>query len=167
LKAHSERILSHRFVSNTAVVSIMALIVRSKPVAGLRSASAQRPVLRVPAAVQRRAAKSVVVRASSESSSTDGSIDTDKLMKDLQTKWDALENKPQFLLYVGGGVLGLWLTTTVIGAINHIPLLPKAFELVGLGYSTWFIYRYLLFKSSREELIKDVEALKQKITGSE
>jgi hypothetical protein len=32
--------------------------------------------------------------------------------------------------------------------------IPKAFELVGLTYSGWFTYRYLLFKSSREELIK-------------
>ena len=24
--------------------------------------------------------------------------------------------------------------------------LPKVLELIGLGYSTWFVYRYLLFK---------------------
>lgn len=41
--------------------------------------------------------------------------------------------------------------------------LPKLFELVGLGYSAWFTYRYLLFKSSREELVEDIEALKKKI----
>lgn len=41
--------------------------------------------------------------------------------------------------------------------------LPKLFELVGLGYSAWFTYRYLLFKSSREELVDDIEALKKKI----
>jgi hypothetical protein len=27
------------------------------------------------------------------------------------------------------------------------------------------VYRYLLFKSSREELVKDVDDLKKKITG--
>lgn len=43
------------------------------------------------------------------------------------------------------------------------PQLPKIFELVGLGYSAWFTYRYLLFKSSREELVEDIEALKKKI----
>ena len=41
--------------------------------------------------------------------------------------------------------------------------LPKIFELVGLGYSAWFTYRYLLFKSSREELVEDIEGLKKKI----
>ena len=27
--------------------------------------------------------------------------------------------------------------------------LPKIMELVGLGYSSWFVYRYLLFKVRR------------------
>ena len=27
--------------------------------------------------------------------------------------------------------------------------LPKIMELVGLGYSSWFVYRYLLFKARR------------------
>lgn len=45
------------------------------------------------------------------------------------------------------------------------PQLPKMMELVGLGYTAWFTYRYLLFKNSREELAKDVEDLKKKITG--
>ena len=45
------------------------------------------------------------------------------------------------------------------------PQLPKLLELVGLGYSAWFVYRYLLFKSSREELLADVEELKKKITS--
>lgn len=43
--------------------------------------------------------------------------------------------------------------------------IPKVFELVGLGYTAWFTYRYLLFKSSREELVQDIEVLKKKISG--
>lgn len=43
--------------------------------------------------------------------------------------------------------------------------LPKFLELVGLVYSSWFTYRYLLFKTSREELAKDINELKQKISG--
>jgi hypothetical protein len=44
---------------------------------------------------------------------------------------------------------------------------PKLFELIGLGYSAWFTYRYLLFKSSREELVEDIEVLKKKISGEQ
>ena len=30
----------------------------------------------------------------------------------------------------------------------HNPQVPKFLELVGLGYTSWFVYRYLLFKVS-------------------
>ncbi|VAI72834.1 unnamed protein product [Triticum turgidum subsp. durum] len=71
------------------------------------------------------------------------------------------------LLYSGGAVVALWLTTVVVGAINSVPLLPKLLELVGLGYTGWFVYRYLLFKESRKELATDIESLKKKIAGTE
>lgn len=45
--------------------------------------------------------------------------------------------------------------------------IPKVLELVGLVYVSWFSYRYLLFRESREELAGDVEALKDKITGGD
>lgn len=45
------------------------------------------------------------------------------------------------------------------------PQVPRLLELVGLGYTGWFTYRYLLFKSSREELLDDIESLKSKIAG--
>ena len=43
--------------------------------------------------------------------------------------------------------------------------LPKVFELVGLGYSAWFTYKYLLFKESRAGLLADIDELKAKISG--
>lgn len=39
-------------------------------------------------------------------------------------------------------------------------------ELVGLGYTAWFTYRYLIFKNSRKELVEDIEELKSKIAGA-
>jgi len=82
-------------------------------------------------------------------------------------QWDAVEDKPTLLLYGGGAIVALWLTSVVVGAINAVPLLPKIMELVGLGYTGWFVYRYLLFKESRKELASDIETLKKKITGTE
>ncbi|EFN53210.1 hypothetical protein CHLNCDRAFT_137065 [Chlorella variabilis] len=112
-----------------------------------------------------RAQRKFVVKASS---STEGSqVDVDALVKDLQEKWDKVENKTSVIVYGAGGIVVLWLASTVVGALNSIPLLPKAFELVGLGYSAWFTYRYLLFKSSREELVEDIESLKKKISGEQ
>ena len=141
-------------------------------------------------------------------------------------QWENTNNKTSVVLYAVGAVVALWLTTTVVGAVNNVPLvrthhcrdqrqgpstgslaacaaairsavrcapasrqsiacancwhwagaaclkrrtnvhwkvyiedmeysavtmnlllqLPKLLELVGLGYSAWFTYRYLLFK---------------------
>ena len=102
--------------------------------------------------------QAVVVRAQND-------IDTDAIVNDLQEKWEAVENKPAAIIYATGALAGVWLSNTVVGAINSLPLLPKVFELVGLGYSAWFTYRYLLFKANREELVDDIEALKKKIAG--
>jgi hypothetical protein len=35
--------------------------------------------------------------------------------------------------------------------------LPKVMELVGLGYTSWFIYRYVLFQDGRKDLGEDIE----------
>ncbi|KAM7277397.1 hypothetical protein ACFE04_019263 [Oxalis oulophora] len=104
------------------------------------------------------------VRAASDDSAP---VDATEVFTDLKEKWDALENKSTVLLYGGGAIVSLWLSTVLIGAVNSVPLLPKILELVGLGYTGWFVYRYLLFKQSRKELATDIEALKKKIAGTE
>ncbi|KAL4586135.1 hypothetical protein LXL04_010766 [Taraxacum kok-saghyz] len=84
------------------------------------------------------------VKASEDASPS--SIDTDELFTGLKEKWDAVENKPTVIIYGGGAVVAIWLSSVVIGAINKFPLLPSVFELVGVGYSGWFVYKYLLFE---------------------
>ena len=37
-------------------------------------------------------------------------------------QWDAVEDKPTMLLYGGGAIVALWLTSVVVGAINAVPL---------------------------------------------
>ncbi|KVH91101.1 protein CURVATURE THYLAKOID 1A, chloroplastic-like [Cynara cardunculus var. scolymus] len=104
------------------------------------------------------------IKASEDASS---SADPNELFNDLKEKWDALENKSTVIVYGGGAVVAIWLSSIVVGAINSVPLLPKILELVGLGYTGWFVYRYLLFKSSRKELATDIESIKKKIAGTE
>ena len=71
------------------------------------------------------------------------------------------------ITYDAGATAALWLSSTLVGAINVVPLLPKVMELVGLGYSTWFVYRYVLFKDSRAELVEQVDALIARVSGEE
>jgi len=132
-----------------------------------RAVACARPMTRSMAVAPVSQARRVVLaRADPLPEATESADDSsEKILQDLKEKWDAVENKPQVALYAGGSVFAVWLTGTVIGAINHLPVLPKLLELIGLSYSAWFTYRYLLFKTSREELIKDVEELKGKITG--
>ncbi|CAM8976409.1 unnamed protein product [Rhodiola kirilowii] len=100
-------------------------------------------------------------------SSSEETLEVGELFEDLKEKWDAIENKSTIVLYGGGAVAAVWLSSVVVGAVNSVPVLPKIMELVGLGYTGWFVYRYLLFKSSRKELAEEIEALKKQITGTE
>ena len=33
--------------------------------------------------------------------------------------------------------------------IDQLPVVPQLFELIGIAFSAWFVYRYLLFKPDR------------------
>ncbi|KAG7028564.1 Protein CURVATURE THYLAKOID 1A, chloroplastic [Cucurbita argyrosperma subsp. argyrosperma] len=111
--------------------------------------------------------RSSLLQTRASSSEESSAADASELFTDLKEKWDALENKSTVLLYGGGAIVAVWLSSILVGAVNSVPLLPKILELVGLGYTGWFVYRYLLFKSSRKELADDIEALKKKIAGAE
>ncbi|KAK1278476.1 hypothetical protein QJS04_geneDACA020841 [Acorus gramineus] len=106
------------------------------------------------------------LRTRATSSEETSSVQVEEIFSDVKEKWDAIENKSTVLIYGGGAIVAVWLSSVVVGAINSVPLLPKLMELVGLGYTGWFVYRYLLFKSSRKELVTDIETLKKKITGT-
>ena len=51
----------------------------------------------------------------------------------------------------------------VLGAVEKLPLVPALFELVGIGFTTWFVYRYLLFKPDRAELKAVIDDLLSKV----
>jgi hypothetical protein len=53
----------------------------------------------------------------------------------------------------------------VLDALNDVPLVAPTFELIGIGYSVWFIYRYLLKASSRQELSSEITTLKSQVLG--
>lgn len=56
-------------------------------------------------------------------------------------------------------------TSTLVDFLNKLPLLPSLFELVGFGYSIWFVYRYLLLADTRKELIDGITTWKNKVFG--
>jgi valyl-tRNA synthetase len=72
-------------------------------------------------------------------------------------------------------VVGLLLVTlitlkvllTTLSAINSIPLVKPTFELIGLGYTSWFVYRYLLRSANRQELTAATLSLKEQVIGTQ
>lgn len=64
-----------------------------------------------------------------------------------------------------GAIITVKLTLAILDSVNDIPLLAPTFELIGLGYSAWFIYRYLLKASNRRELADDFNAVKEQVLG--
>ena len=50
-------------------------------------------------------------------------------------------------------------------ALEGIPTLSISFEFIGIGYSVWFVYRYLLRKSNRQELLDKIQDIKAEIVG--
>ena len=65
------------------------------------------------------------------------------------------------------GIITVRVILAVLDALNDIPLLSPTFELIGIGYSAWFVSRYLLKASQRQELAQEIQNLKQQVVGSQ
>ncbi|KAK9112876.1 hypothetical protein Scep_020395 [Stephania cephalantha] len=88
-----------------------------------------------------------------------------ELLEQYNIKLDSVD--PTVLIYGSTSLFALWIASAVVGAIDAIPLLPKVLELVGLGYSVWFSYRYLIFKENRGEVLAKIDELKKEIIGDD
>lgn len=67
------------------------------------------------------------------------------------------------LILVGG--LGIAVADGVLARLNSIPLFAPTFELVGLGFTGWFVVRYLLYANTRQELLAEYHQIKERIAG--
>ncbi len=58
-----------------------------------------------------------------------------------------------------GVAIALRVVVAILDALDDIPVVAPTFELVGVGYSVWFISRYLLKSSTRQELAQKLEGV--------
>ncbi len=63
-------------------------------------------------------------------------------------------------------IVTIKLTLALVDAIDDIPLVAPTFELIGLAYTLWFVYRYLLRAANRKELSEEIKALKDQVFGT-
>ncbi|NJK68615.1 MAG: hypothetical protein HC789_07190 [Microcoleus sp. CSU_2_2] len=69
------------------------------------------------------------------------------------------------LILAGGITIKVMLG--VLDALNDVPFVAPFFELVGMGYTAWFVYRYMLKASDRQELLAEIESLKEQVVGKD
>ncbi|MEG5138462.1 glutamate--tRNA ligase [Microcoleus sp. A6-C6] len=62
-------------------------------------------------------------------------------------------------------IVSLKVLLGIVDELNDIPLLAPTFELIGIGYAAWFVYRYLLRSSNRQQLGQEIQALKEQVFG--
>jgi hypothetical protein len=62
-------------------------------------------------------------------------------------------------------IITLRVLFVVLDTLNSIPLLRPTFELVGIAYSAWFIYRYLLKVETRQELSEQLRSFRNQVLG--
>lgn len=118
----------------------------------------------VPPAEKKTFHETVAGEVPKEESLADEQTESFEIFDKLNIKFDSDETNI-ILLYGGGALVALWFASAIVGAIDSIPLFPKLMEVVGLGYTLWFSYRYLIFKKNREELAAKIEEFNREVLG--
>ncbi|PAX57135.1 CAAD domain-containing protein [Brunnivagina elsteri] len=112
-----------------------------------------------------------------------------KLPPATETQWQEFSDKVAVFLqrlpeYIGGffnqykaqitsvalifaALISVKIVLAILDAIDDIPLIAFFFELVGIAYVVWFISRYLLKVSTRQELVSEINSFKKQIIGNE
>ncbi|KAL4388253.1 hypothetical protein GQ457_09G006670 [Hibiscus cannabinus] len=105
----------------------------------------------------------VFVKATGDSSESSTSL---SILKSVRNVWDNSDEDKVGLVGLGfAAIVALWTSTNVISAVDKLPIIPVVFEIIGILFSTWFVYRYLLFKPDREELYQIINKTISQIFG--
>jgi hypothetical protein len=67
---------------------------------------------------------------------------------------------------VFGAIVSVKLTLALLSALNEIPLVEPILELVGLGYSAWFVTRFMLKSEKRQEFYSKFSDTKEQVLGT-
>ena len=66
--------------------------------------------------------------------------------------YSAAKQPASVILLLSLGALGIRLAAAVVAGINTLPLIGRFFQMIGVGYTTWFGGRYLLKAANRRQL---------------
>lgn len=89
----------------------------------------------------------------------------DESQKYWTNLWQAYQRPVAVLAWIVGGAIAIKVVIALVDAINDVPLLEPILALVGLGYTGWFAYRYLIAFVSRQQLAAKIQELRDYIFG--
>lgn len=69
------------------------------------------------------------------------------------------------LLLIVAAIFSIWFMVVALQAIEAIPFLSPAFELVGFWFTIWFFCRYIILDSTRDELGEELYKLRVQVLG--
>ncbi|XP_015079813.1 protein CURVATURE THYLAKOID 1C, chloroplastic [Solanum pennellii] len=104
----------------------------------------------------------ITAKATSESSEF---LSSPSVVKSVKNIWDNPEDRIAVIGLGIAAIVGFWASSNFVAAIDSLPLIPGVFEFIGILFSTWFVYRYLLFKPNRQELFQGINKSISDILG--
>ncbi|KAG4940080.1 hypothetical protein AAZX31_16G016100 [Glycine max] len=114
----------------------------------------------------RSIARNVMAMATGEAPAEAAPTEVPEIVKTLQETWDKVDDKYAVSSLALVGVVALWGSVGLISAIDRLPLIPGILEIVGIGYTGWFVYKNIVFKPDREALVRKVKETYNEILGS-
>ncbi|XP_073009078.1 protein CURVATURE THYLAKOID 1D, chloroplastic isoform X1 [Typha latifolia] len=103
--------------------------------------------------------------AEQESSAGGEESEVGNPLNQLDLKLDSKDTY-MILIYGSAALVALWISSALVSSLDSLPVFPKVMEVVGLGFTVWFISRYLIFKNNRDELFAKIDELKEQTLGS-
>ncbi|KAJ8748446.1 hypothetical protein K2173_003341 [Erythroxylum novogranatense] len=114
----------------------------------------------------RKIARNVMALATGEVRAEVAPTELPEVLKTITEAWDKVEDKYAVSSIAVAGVIALWGSTGLISAIDRLPLVPGILELVGIGYTGWFMYKNVVFKPDREAILEKIKDTYKEIIGS-
>lgn len=81
----------------------------------------------------------------------------------VQAWWEGSDEKPTIIAVGAGSLLALYFASSIIGAIDRLPLISTIFELIGLTFTGWTAYRYFLIDGEKDKMISQVKSFASKV----
>ena len=79
--------------------------------------------------------------------------------------WSAYKRIILTFVFILLALLTFRVLAAALNALEEIPFVAAVFQAIGIGYTIWFIFRYLVTVEKRQELIEKMVDLKKYVIG--